>query len=39
VAEELFSALFNNEAEDGRLNGLVIEGGLSVREVQLGVPT
>jgi glutamate dehydrogenase len=35
VAEELFSALFNNEAEDGRLNGLVIEGGLSVREVQL----
>jgi glutamate dehydrogenase len=35
VAEELFAALFNNEAEDGRLNGLVIEGGLSVREVQL----
>jgi glutamate dehydrogenase len=35
VAEELFSTLFNNEAEDGRLNGLVIEGGLSVREVQL----
>ncbi|MET0265891.1 MAG: NAD-glutamate dehydrogenase domain-containing protein [Duganella sp.] len=35
VAEELFAALFNNEAEDGRLNGLVIEGGISVREVQL----
>jgi glutamate dehydrogenase len=35
VAQELFSALFNDEAEDGRLNGLVIEGGLSVREVQL----
>ncbi len=35
VAEELFEALFNDEAEDGRLNGLVIEGGLRVREVQL----
>jgi glutamate dehydrogenase len=35
VAEELFAALFNNEAEDGRLNGLAIEGGLSMREVQL----
>ncbi|WP_374582303.1 NAD-glutamate dehydrogenase domain-containing protein [Pseudoduganella sp.] len=35
VAEELFNALFNNEAEDGRLNGLVVEGGLSLREVQL----
>jgi glutamate dehydrogenase len=35
VAQELFSSLFNDEAEDGRLNGLVIEGGLSVREVQL----
>ena len=35
VAEELFAALFNDEAEDGRMNGLVIEGGLSVREVQL----
>lgn len=35
VAEELFTALFNNEAEDGRMNGLTIEGGLSVREVQL----
>jgi glutamate dehydrogenase len=29
VAQELFTSLFNNEAEDGRLNGLVIEGGLS----------
>ncbi|MRW86957.1 glutamate dehydrogenase [Pseudoduganella sp. FT26W] len=35
VAEELFAALFNDAAEDGRLNGLVVEGGLSVREVQL----
>ncbi|MCC2974856.1 NAD-glutamate dehydrogenase domain-containing protein [Massilia sp. IC2-476] len=35
VAEELFTALFNNEAEDGRMNGLTIEGGLSLREVQL----
>jgi glutamate dehydrogenase len=35
VAEELFTALFNNEAEDGRMNGLTIEGGLAMREVQL----
>ncbi|MFL6674606.1 MAG: NAD-glutamate dehydrogenase domain-containing protein, partial [Massilia sp.] len=35
VAEELFAALFNDEAEDGRLNGLTVEGGLSMREVQL----
>jgi glutamate dehydrogenase len=35
VAEELFASLFNNDAEDGRLNGLVIEGGLRMREVQL----
>jgi glutamate dehydrogenase len=35
VAQELFAALFNNDAEDGRLNGLVIEGGLSMRQVQL----
>jgi glutamate dehydrogenase len=35
VAEELFTALFNDEAEDGRMNGLSVEGGLSVREVQL----
>jgi len=35
VAQELFAALFNDEVEDGRLNGLVIEGGLSMRQVQL----
>ncbi len=35
VAEELFGALFNGEAEDGRLNGLSVLGGLSLREVQL----
>jgi glutamate dehydrogenase len=35
AAQELFAALFNDEAEDGRLNGLVIEGGLRMREVQL----
>ena len=35
VAQELFASLFNDRAEDGRLNGLVIEGGLSTREVQL----
>jgi glutamate dehydrogenase len=35
VAQELFAALFNNEAEDGRMNGLAIEGGLTTREVQL----
>ncbi|MEO7497772.1 MAG: NAD-glutamate dehydrogenase domain-containing protein [Massilia sp.] len=35
VAEELFAALFNNDAEDGRLNGLTVEGGLRMREVQL----
>ncbi len=35
VAEELFASLFNDEAEDGRLNALAIEGGLRMREVQL----
>jgi len=35
AAGNLFAALFNDEAEDGRLNGLTIEGGLSTREVQL----
>ncbi|CAN7611888.1 NAD-glutamate dehydrogenase [Pseudoduganella sp. LjRoot289] len=35
VVQELVTSLFNNEAEDGRLNGLVIEGGLSTRQVQL----
>ncbi|MES3022618.1 MAG: NAD-glutamate dehydrogenase domain-containing protein [Pseudomonadota bacterium] len=35
VAEELFESLFNDEAEDGRMNGLVVEAGLSMREVQM----
>jgi glutamate dehydrogenase len=35
AAEEMFEALFNDGAEDGRLNGLTLEGGLSLREVQL----
>ena len=35
VAQELFASLFNGEAEDGRLNGLAIEGALRMREVQL----
>ncbi|UGQ49303.1 NAD-glutamate dehydrogenase domain-containing protein [Massilia endophytica] len=35
VAEDLFTKLFNNDVEDGRLNGLVVEGGLSPHEVQL----
>ncbi|WP_338847395.1 NAD-glutamate dehydrogenase domain-containing protein [Massilia sp. W12] len=35
VAEDLFAQLFNNHAEDGRLNGLVVEGGLRTREVQM----
>jgi len=35
AAQELFEALFNNEAEDGRMNALVIEAGLRMREVQL----
>jgi glutamate dehydrogenase len=35
VAEELFASLFNDEAEDGRLNALAIEGCLRMREVQL----
>ena len=35
VAEELFASLFNGDAEDGRLNGLSIEGVLRMREVQL----
>jgi glutamate dehydrogenase len=35
AAEELFGALINDAAEDGRLNGLTVEGGLSLREVQL----
>jgi glutamate dehydrogenase len=35
VADNMFELLFNDEAEDGRLNGLVVEGGLRAREVQL----
>jgi glutamate dehydrogenase len=35
AAQELFEALFNNEAEDGRMNGLVIEAGLRQKEVQV----
>lgn len=35
AAQELFEALFNDEAEDGRMNALVIEAGLSMKEVQL----
>jgi glutamate dehydrogenase len=35
AAEELFEALLNNEAEDGRMNGLVIEAGLRLTEVQV----
>ncbi len=35
VAEDLFAKLLNNQAEDGRLNGLVLEAGLAAREVQL----
>ena len=35
VAQDLFTQLFNDEAEDGRLNGLVVEGGLDARQVLL----
>ncbi|MDP9108532.1 MAG: NAD-glutamate dehydrogenase, partial [Pseudomonadota bacterium] len=35
AAQELFEALFNDQAEDGRMNGLVIEAALRLREVQL----
>ena len=35
AAQELFEQLFNNEAEDGRMNGLVIEAGLRQKEVQV----
>jgi glutamate dehydrogenase len=35
AAQELFEELFNNEAEDGRMNGLVIEAGLRQKEVQV----
>jgi glutamate dehydrogenase len=35
AAQELFESLFNNEAEDGRMNALVVEAGLRMKEVQL----
>ena len=35
AAQELFEALFNDEAEDGRMNALAIEVGLRTQEVQL----
>ncbi len=35
VAEDLFAALFNDDVEDGRLNGLVVEGGLDAQQIQL----
>lgn len=35
AAQELFESLFNDQAEDGRMNGLVIEAGLRQKEVQL----
>ncbi|PRC94808.1 NAD-glutamate dehydrogenase domain-containing protein [Solimicrobium silvestre] len=35
VAQELFESLLNNEAEDGRMNALVIEAGMRSMEVQV----
>ena len=35
AAQELFESLFNDEAEDGRMNALVIEAGLRMKDVQL----
>jgi glutamate dehydrogenase len=35
AAQELFESLFNDEAEDGRMNALVIEAGLRMKEAQL----
>lgn len=35
AAQELFEALLNNEAEDGRMNALVIEAGMRSIEVQM----
>jgi glutamate dehydrogenase len=35
AAQELFELLLNNEAEDGRMNGLVIEAALLPKQVQL----
>ncbi|MBC7575476.1 MAG: NAD-glutamate dehydrogenase [Herminiimonas sp.] len=35
AARELFELLLNDEAEDGRMNALVLEAGLRTREVQV----
>ena len=35
AARELFESLFNNEAEDGRLNALVTESGMRLKHVQV----
>ncbi len=35
VAQEMFELLLNNEAEDGRMNALVIDAGLRTQEVQV----
>jgi glutamate dehydrogenase len=35
AAQELFELLLNDEAEDGRMNALVLEAGLRTREVQV----
>ena len=35
TARVLFAALLNDQAEDGRMNGLAIEAALQLREVQL----
>lgn len=35
AAQELFESLFNDEAEDGRMNALVVDAGLRMKEVQL----
>ena len=35
TARELFEALLNDQAEDGRMNGLAIASALQLREVQL----
>ena len=35
AAQELFESLLNNEAEDGRMNALVIEAGMRSMEVQM----
>jgi len=35
AAQEMFELLLNDEAEDGRMNGLVLEAGLRICEVQV----